>query len=229
VAKGGFLHRYRYAKRVAQRVLQLTQDMNGTPFGDRRRQRPLPLSRPPAEEPLPRRHLCLIDDCAEDGLSVPPRSALALGQTLLNLQGHSKQRVFDSFHRSDLQMNPRKKPAGTIPAGSTQLERFGSGGDGALDLHRRDGDAAPFGQPLFRGGGLAIDADEVIPRLAVGHFLAEQLADSGFFRDFDMVGEAATRIVDVENLREKYSFEKWSMIGTVVRGAELAVWSHPLS
>src|SRR5438105_1679971 len=87
--------------------------------------------------------------------------------------------------------------------------------DGARRVSGAVPDAGPFDSggsernPLalpehFLGAGrLAVDADQIVLRLAVRDPLAEELLDGGPFGDFDVIGETAAIVVDIENLHAR--------------------------
>src|SRR5687768_11551043 len=72
-----------------------------------------------------------------------------------------------------------------------------------FDLRRRDADAAAVFQRLVGRHRLAVYADEVVCRLAVGQLLGEELADGRAIRHFDTVGEAGTDVVDEVDLHRE--------------------------
>ena len=67
----------------------------------------------------------------------------------------------------------------------------------AFDLDGSEADAVPFLQHLVGRGGLAIDANQIVLRLAVRHALGEEGADGDALGGFDVVREPAAVIVDL--------------------------------
>jgi hypothetical protein len=66
-----------------------------------------------------------------------------------------------------------------------------------LDLGRGHAHAVAFLQDGVPRHRLAVDADEIVGRLAVGELLGEQLLDSDGGLDFDVIGEARAVVVDL--------------------------------
>ena len=66
------------------------------------------------------------------------------------------------------------------------------GGEGARDFGRRYANSIAFLKDLVCADGLAIDADEIVLGLAARQALREELSDSGFRGDVDVVRETAT-------------------------------------
>ncbi len=69
-----------------------------------------------------------------------------------------------------------------------------------IDLDRVILTRSPSWTDLVAGNRLSVDADEIVAGLAVRQTLREELGDTAAGLDFDMVGEAATEVVDEKDL-----------------------------
>ncbi len=76
---------------------------------------------------------------------------------------------------------------------------------GAFDLGWREAYPVTLLEDLVGGDRLAVDADEVVLRLAVGDVLREELFHGGAGRGLDVVGEPRTVVVDVEDAQGSVS------------------------
>jgi hypothetical protein len=105
-----------------------------------------------------------------------------------------------------------KQAAGNTPCPEGILPSHGKhdpkSGSCPLDLGRRKRDPLAFAKHIARRRRLAIDADQVVLRLAVRNAVVEQLSDCSPFGDLDVIGKAATVVVDVEAFHGQYSIEK---------------------
>jgi hypothetical protein len=67
----------------------------------------------------------------------------------------------------------------------------------SLDLGGRHADAVTFQQQLVGAGRQAVDANQVVLGPGAGQSLAEELGDGDASLDLDIVGETATRVIDL--------------------------------
>ncbi len=70
-----------------------------------------------------------------------------------------------------------------------------------FDLGRSETDPVTLLQDLIGCRRLAIDANQIVGRTALGDALLEQLRDSRAVCDLDMVREACPVIVDIEQIQ----------------------------
>jgi len=88
------------------------------------------------------------------------------------------------------------------PGGNGEDERDGEQvlvGHGPFDFQRRETHAIVWLQDLAGCGRLAIDTDQIVTRIPA-HAFVKQFFDRETAFDFDIISEASTVIVDVQNL-----------------------------
>jgi len=68
-----------------------------------------------------------------------------------------------------------------------------------LDLGGCETDSIARLQHLICGRGLAIDADQIITRTALGNSFRKELSDGGALGDFNVIGKSGTIVINVQN------------------------------